>query len=283
VFQFYKLTFLGYIFPSIINRKPFFPVARNQGCILELLGDVFMTAKAIFELNAEVRHDMGKGASRRLRRTQDKVPAIIYGGSKAPLAVMLDQKKVMHALEHEAFYSHLLTLHIDGKKEQVVLKALQRHHIKKAVNHIDFLRVSASDHINMHVPLHFLNEAECPGVKAGGIVSHRLIEVELRCLATRIPEYIEVDLAKMALDQTLHLSQLKLPAGVEVVALSHGHKENDAAVVSVHLPRRIEEEPSVVAEIAETEVLPKGKEANAAADLNAPAASKDDKEKGKGK
>jgi len=251
-----------------------------------------MTAKPIFELNAELRHDMGKGASRRLRRTQDKVPAIIYGGGKAPLAIMLDQKKVMHALEHEAFYSHLLTLHIDGKKEQAVLKALQRHHIKKAVNHIDFLRVSASDHINMHVPLHFLNEAECPGVKAGGIVSHRLIEVELRCLATRIPEYIEVDLSKMALDQTLHLSQLKLPAGVEVVALTHGHKEHDSAVVSVHLPRRIEEEPSVVVAAVETEVLPKGKEANAAADLNAPAAatsapsstaSKDNKEKGKGK
>jgi large subunit ribosomal protein L25 len=219
-----------------------------------------MTAKATFELNAELRHDMGKGASRRLRREQDKVPAIIYGGDKAPAAIMLDQKKMMHALAHEAFYSHLLTLNIGDKKELVVLKALQRHHIKKAVNHIDFLRVNPNDHINMHVPLHFLNETNCPGVKAGGVMSHRLIDVEVRCLASCIPEYIEVDLAKMVLDQTLHLSELKLPNGVEIVALTHGHKENDAAVASVHLPRRIEDEPSVVTAPVETKVLPKGKE-----------------------
>ena len=221
-----------------------------------------MTAKAIFELDAELRHDMGKGASRRLRRMQDKVPAIIYGGDKAPVAIMCDQKKVMHALAHEAFYSHLLTLNIEGKKEQAVLKALQRHPTKKAVNHIDFLRVNANDYLNIHVPLHFLNEASCPGVKAGGAVSHRMIDVEVRCLASRIPEYIEIDLSQMVLDQTLHLSELKLPAGVEIAALTHGHTENDAAVVSIHLPRRgVEEETSVTAASKETEVLPKGKEA----------------------
>ncbi len=249
-----------------------------------------MTAKAIFELNAELRHDQGKGASRRLRRAQNKVPAILYGGNEAPLAITLDHKKVLHALENQAFYSHVLTLNIAGHKQQAVLKDLQRHHFKKAIFHMDFQRVKATDHIQMHVPLHFLGEANCPGVKAGGIVSHRLIDVEIRCLTSALPEYIEVDLSKMALDQTLHLSNLKLPKGVELVAFSHGHApEHDYAVASIHLPRRsIEEEPATTVEEAKvTEVLPKGKEANVTnpapvVPTTSPTTNKD-KEKGKGK
>jgi large subunit ribosomal protein L25 len=241
-----------------------------------------MTAKAIFELNAEMRHDQGKGASRRLRRTQDKVPAILYGGNEAPLAIVLDQKKVLHALENQAFYSHILTLNIGGKKQQAVLKDLQRHHFKKSIFHMDFQRVKATDHIHMHIPLHFLGEANCPGVKAGGIVNHRLIDVEVRCLASSLPEYIEVDLSKMGLDQTLHLSHLKLPKGVELVALSHGHgPEHDHTVVSIHLPRRANEEETAITatEATVTEVLPKGKEANTANN----ASTTTPKEKGKGK
>jgi large subunit ribosomal protein L25 len=176
---------------------------------------------------------------------------------------------MMHALENDAFYSHLLTINIDGKKQQAVLKDLQRHHFKKALHHADFLRVNATDEINMHVPLHFKNEATCPGVKAGGVVSHRQIDVEIRCLANNIPEYIEVDLAHLEMDHSIHLSELKLPKGVSIVALSHGHSENDVAIVSVHLPRRAEEEPTAPT-TAETEVAPKGKEAA------------ESKEKGKG-
>src|SRR4051812_7569068 len=129
-----------------------------------------MTTKAIFELNAEVRHEQGKGASRRLRRTQDQVPAILYGGKEPPQNIALDQKKVMHALENPAFFSHILGLNIAGKKQQAVLKDVQRHPFKKALLHLDFQRVSASDHIHMHVPLRFEGDANCPGVKAGGLV-----------------------------------------------------------------------------------------------------------------
>ncbi len=234
-----------------------------------------MTAKAIFEFTAELRHDQGKGASRRLRRMQDKIPAIIYGGGLPPVAITLDHKKMMHALENQAFYSHILTLDIAGQKQQAVLKDLQRHHFKKAIFHMDFLRVSATDKITMHVPLHFVGEANCPGVKAGGIVSHRLIDIEIRCLASSLPEFIEVDLSKAALDDSIHLSQLKLPKGVEIVALTHGHEaDHDHAVVSIHLPRKGEAE-AAPSEAKVTEVALKGKEANPA--------TAGSKEKGKGK
>lgn len=204
-----------------------------------------MSANAIFELTAEPRGEQrGKGANRRLRRLEDKIPAILYGGNQAPLPLVLDHKKVLHALEHEAFYSHLLTLHIGTKKEQVLLKALQRHHHKNSVLHMDFQRVKSTDKINVRVPLHFINEAQSPGVKAGGIVSHRMIDVEVRCQANALPEFINVDLAEIALDQTVHLSDLKLPKGSEVVALIRHEKgsDHDHAVVSVHLPRRAVEE-----------------------------------------
>lgn len=252
-----------------------------------------MTAKAIFELTAELRDDQGKGASRRLRRVENKIPAILYGGGEKPEAITLDHKKLMHALENQAFYTHLLTLNIAGKKQQAILKDLQRHHFKKAIFHADFLRVKATDYINMHVPLHFIGEANCPGVKAGGIISHLLMDIEIRCMASNIPEFIEVDLSNTALDQILHLSDLKMPKGVEVVALSHGQAaQHDYAVVSVHLPRRpAEEETSAGAtESKVTEVMPKGKEANpatagtaTAAKTPAPTANKESKEKGKGK
>lgn len=248
-----------------------------------------MTAKAIFELNAELRHDQGKGASRRLRRLQDQVPAILYGGSEAPVLISLDLKKVMHALDNPAFFSHILTLNITGKKQQAVLKDVQRHPFKKAVLHMDFQRVKAGDHIHMHVPLRFVGDEKCPGVKEGGIVSHRLIEVEVRCKANALPESIEVDISKMKLDDTLHLSDLKIPKGVELVALSHGHgPEHNYSVVSIHLPRILEDAPAEAAEDAVTEVIPKGKEATTGTGTGStpstPTASSTDKPKeGKGK
>lgn len=242
-----------------------------------------MTANA-FELMAEVRHDMGKGASRRLRRLQDKVPGILYGGGEDPLPLAFDHKKLLHTLENQVVYSHILILNISGKKQQVILKDLQRHHFKKAIFHLDLLRVKATDHITMHVPLHFVGEAKCPGVKAGGVVSHRLMDVEVRCLASQLPESIEVDLSEMGLDQILHLSQLKLPKGVELVALAHGQgPEHDHAVVSIHTPRAIEES-TPTAEPQETEVPAKGKEKESkAAEKSNMGASASHQEKNKGK
>lgn len=202
-----------------------------------------MGTQASFELTAEARSESrGKAASRRLRRLENRIPGIVYGGDKEPLAITLDHKKLMHALENQAFYSHLLTLHVGKQKEQVILKSLQRHHYKKGVLHIDFQRVKSTDKIAVKVPLRFLNEDKCPGVKAGGIVSHRLIDVEIRCTANSLPDHLDVDLSELVLDQTLHLSELKLPKGAEIVALAHGQgPDHDHGVVSVHLPRRAEE------------------------------------------
>lgn len=240
-----------------------------------------MTKRA-FELQAELRHEQGKGASRRLRRMQDKIPAIIYGGGQPPVAIMLDHKKMLHALEHEAFYSQLLVIHIDNKPQQVILKDLQRHHFKKALLHADFLRVSDTDKINMHIPLHFIGEANCKAVKSGAIVSHRMIEVEVRCLASKIPSFIEVDVSQMTLNQTLHLSDLKLPAGVELNALLHGHaEEHNHAVVSIHAPHvsKDAEEADTNSDAAEVETAPKGKAVAAKSADN----TKTSKEQPKGK
>ncbi len=250
-----------------------------------------MTAKS-FELNAELRLDQGKGASRRLRRTQDKIPAILYGGDEDPISIMLDHKKLMHALENDAFYSHILTLNIEGKKQKAVLKDLQRHHYKKAIFHADFLRISAKHPITMHVPLHFIGEAENQAIINGAIISHRLNSLEIRCLPGDLPESISVDVSNLKLDESIHLTQLKIPKGVELLALAHGQDpDHDHAVVSIHLPRTEIEPEVVVEETVETEVLPKGKEATgttptakAESSETAPDESAHhDKEKSKGK
>jgi large subunit ribosomal protein L25 len=200
----------------------------------------------VFELTAEKRADIGKGASRRLRRLDDKVPAIIYGGDKAPEAIVLEHRKVLKALENEAFYSHVLTINVDGKAEKAVLKDVQRHAYKPKVLHMDFQRVSAKTKLHMHVPLHFINEEIAPGVKlSGGIVNHLLTEVEVVCLPTNLPEYIEVNLANLDLNQTVHLSELKLPKGVELVALTHDH---DLSVANIQLPRAVVAEAASEAE-----------------------------------
>jgi len=194
-----------------------------------------------FELNASVRHDLGKGASRRLRR-ENKVPAVIYGGGGEPTPLVLEHNKVMHSLEREAFYSHILTINIDGKAEKAVLKDLQRHPFKSAVLHLDLQRVSEMEKLRMHVPLHFTGEDVAPGVKqSGGVVSHLINDVEIDCLPRDLPEFILVDVSSLQLNDTLHLSDLKLPAGVELVQLHHG-PEHDLPVVSIHLPRGAKED-----------------------------------------
>jgi large subunit ribosomal protein L25 len=195
-----------------------------------------------FQLNAMVRNDMGKGASRRLRREAKLVPAIIYGGDKAPENISIAENELKQALQNEAFYSHIITLTVDGKGQDVILKDLQRHPAKSHVVHADFLRVSKTQALHTKVPLHFINEDICPGVKlGGGIVSHNMTELEISCLPADLPEYIEVDVAEIELGGVLHISDIKLPAGVESVELSHG-EEHDQPIFTVNKPKRAAEE-----------------------------------------
>ena len=196
-----------------------------------------------FALNAEVRSDLGKGASRRLRRNVSMVPAVIYGGEKAPASISLLAKDLAKLLENEAAFSHVLTLDVAGTKESVLIKALQRHPAKGFVLHADFVRVVAGQKLSAHVPLHFINEATAVGVKQqGGEISHTISEVEVSCLPKDLPEFIEVDMAAVEVGQTVHMSDLKLPKGVELVALAHG---NDLAVSNIHASRvKAEDEES---------------------------------------
>ncbi len=188
--------------------------------------------KETFELNAEVRTDAGKGASRRLRR-QGRVPAILYGGGEAPQALSLAHNELLLHLENEAFYSHILKVNFDGKSVDAVLRDVQRHPARPIVMHIDLMRVAGSDRIRMHVPLHFLNEDTCVGVKQhGGTVSHLMTDVEILCAARDLPEYIEVDLANLDVGESVHLSDLNLPEGAEIPALALG-PEHDLAVVAI--------------------------------------------------
>jgi large subunit ribosomal protein L25 len=214
-----------------------------------------------FELDAAVRIDIGKGASRRLRHA-NKVPAIIYGAGQAPVSLTLDHNKVSHALSHESFYSHILNLKIDSQGEQVILKAVQRDPAHPRINHIDFLRVRADQKLTMHVPLHFIGDEEAPGLGEGGVVYHAISDVEISCLPANLPEFIEVHTSAMKLDETLHLSDLKLPEGVELLAFSHGVEGHDLPVVSIHKPRIIEEEV-VEAPAAEGEAADAAKTAEA--------------------
>ncbi len=193
----------------------------------------------LFNLAVATRNDFGKAASRRSRRIEDVVPAIIYGGKEQPHPIFLSHNLVIRALENEAFFSHILTLNIDGKKnEKVIVKAIQRHPGRPKILHMDFLRVDPNVQLTMTVPLHFINAEKPPGVLAGGVVNHHLNELEIRCLPNDLPEFIEVDLANLDLDEIIHLSQIKAPKGVELVLLDHGTDQaHDHAVVSIHIPR----------------------------------------------
>ena len=191
-------------------------------------------------LNAQARSDLGKGASRRLRRNADLVPAVVYGGDKAPQSISLVAKELAKALENEATFSSVISLTIDGKAEDVIIKALQRHPAKSFVLHADFIRVVAGQKMTAQVPLHFMNQETSVGVKQqGGEISHVISEVEVSCEAKNLPEFIEVDLANVEVGQIVHLSDLKLPKGVELVALAHG---NNLAVANIHASRVEKEE-----------------------------------------
>lgn len=231
-----------------------------------------------FELNAEPRTESGRGASRRLRRT-GKVPGILYGAKQEASAISLDHDDVAHHLEHEAFYSHILTLKIGEEKQRVVLKDLQRHPYKPRILHIDLLRVSETEKLTMRIPLHFTNEDKCIGVKqGGGVVSHIMTELEVTCLPKHLPEFIEINLAEVNLGVTIHISDLKLPEGVESYALTHGG-DPSAPVVSVHIPKIIVEEEPIAEAAVTAEVTPEAAAAAAATATAVPAGKdKDAKE-----
>ena len=192
-----------------------------------------------FELNAEPRSDMGKGASRRLRHA-GKVPAIMYGGDKDPEALTLSHNEVLRNLEHEAFYSHILTVKSGGSETQAILRDLQRHPSKAIILHMDLQRVSATEKLKTQVPVHVLGEEAAVGVKAGGLVSHDLTEVAVECLPKDLPEFIEVDISELGVGESIHLSALSVPEGVTLTELARG-EDHDISVVSIHAKRVVEE------------------------------------------
>ena len=210
-------------------------------------------------LNASLREGQGKGASRRLRHAK-QLPAIIYGSGKDPVSIALFQKDIQHKLPDESFYSQVLSLNIDGKAEDVLIRDIQHHPFKLEVMHMDFVRVDANEPVHIHSQLHFTGEDVSPGVKTeDGVISHVIIEVELECLPKNIPEFIEVDLSEMHVGDVIHLSDLKMPAGVEVLALKHGD-DNDSVVASMHVRKVVEEvsDEAPIAPVSEEDAAEEG-------------------------
>jgi len=193
----------------------------------------------VFEFVAEARSATGSIAAKAVRR-QGKVPAVIYGGESAPEMLVLDHNDIVKHLAHEAVYSHVLDIKIGGKTEKAVLKHIQRHPAKPVILHMDFLRVDDTHKLKVHVPLHFTNEDVSVGVKKGGVVNHSMADVEVLCLSSALPEYIEVDLSALDIGAVLHLSDLVLPSGIEIAALQHG-AEHDYPVVQIVKARGSEE------------------------------------------
>lgn len=223
-------------------------------------------------INVETRKDEGKGASRRLRRA-GFVPAIVYGGELKPVSIKIEHKDVWHASQNEWFYSSILDLSLGGDVQRVLLRDMQRHPFKQLVLHLDFQRVNENEAIRVRVPLHFLNQEASPAGKTSGIViMHELTDIEIACLPKNLPEYVEIDLSDLKPGDIVHLSELKLPEGVEIPELRFG-KEHDHAVVVAKEIREEAEAASVAVE---------GEAAAAAATPAAPAkaaapAKKDEK------
>jgi len=191
-----------------------------------------------FDLIAELRKDQGKGASRRLRR-EKKVPAIIYGAGRPPRSLAFDHNKVLLELENESFYSSILNIKVGENSQAAILKDLQRHPARNQVMHMDFQRIVEDEEIRMNVPLHFIGEDVAPGVKTGGgSVSHLMTDVEVVCLPRYLPEYIDIDVSALELDEMLSMSDIQLPEGVEIPALAQG-PEADRPVVSIHIIKEV--------------------------------------------
>ena len=195
-----------------------------------------------FTLSAEVRSDYGKGASRRLRKT-NKFPGIIYGGKGNPTPISLDHNEMLNSFQHEAFFSHILTLKVDGSEEKAIIKDIQRHPYKQRILHMDFQRVRMDEAISVRVPLHYLNEEACVGVKTdGGALNRVETDIGVSCLPGDLPEYIEVDVLELKLGDSLHLSDVKLPDGVTSTDYTEGDEDSDRTIVTVFQPRAAVEE-----------------------------------------
>lgn len=202
------------------------------------------------QINVHKRDDEGKGASRRLRRA-GFVPAIVYGGELKPVSIQIEHKDVWHASQNEWFYSSILDLSLNGDVQKVLLRDMQRHPFKQLVLHLDFQRVNENEAIRVRVPLHFLNQEVSPAGKTSGIViTHELNEIEISCLPRDLPEYIEVDLAELKIDDIIHLSEIKLPAGVEIPELRLGKEHDHAIVVAKEVREEAEEAPAAEGDAA---------------------------------
>ncbi len=191
-----------------------------------------------FQVNAQLRTETGKGAMRRMRRAGE-VPAVIYGAGKDPQNLRLKYNEISRSLDYDAFYSHILTVNVEGKKAQAVLKALQRDPASSRVTHADFLRVKSGEQLTMRVPLHFANEEDSVGQRAGGVISHLETDVEISCLPKDLPEYIVADMLEVGIGDTIHLSDLKLPEGV-VLTANLDEPENDSSLVSVQMAQDLD-------------------------------------------
>jgi len=197
---------------------------------------------SVITLVATSRTDLGKGASRRLRHT-DQTPGVVYGAGKDPVSLTFEHKELMKVEGIEAFYSSVLSLEIDGVAEQVLLKDIQRHAFKERIQHLDLLRVDATQAITTTVPLHYLNEETAEAVKNGGVVAHLANELEVTCLPADLPAFIEVDIANVEIGQTVHISDVALPKGVESVELNKG-EEHDLPLLAITVKKAaaVEEE-----------------------------------------
>jgi len=198
--------------------------------------------KKTFTIKAAARNDLGKGASRRLRRTQ-QVPGVVYGANQAPASIMIEHNQLLRLLENESFYTQIIELNTDDKKEYVLLRDLQRHHYKPRIMHIDLQRVNENEKVVVNIPLHFSGAELCPAIKlSGGLITRLMQDIEVSCLPKDLPEFINIDLSKLEINQTIHLSDLVLDSGVEFVSLAHGE---DKPVATAYMLRAADEAATV--------------------------------------
>ena len=231
-----------------------------------------------YQVGADSRHEQGKGASRRLRRA-GKVPAVLYGGQGGPRNITLDHQQLLTLIDKEKFYSSIIHVNVDAQPQPAIVRDVQMHPARNAVVHVDLQRVVEGEKLRIHLPIHFKGEAAAPGVKTqGGIVSHLMQDVEISALPQDLPEFLELDLSAMNLNETRYLGDIPLPAGVTIPELAH----RNPPVVSVHSPRAAEPEPEAVA-AAEGAVAAAAAATTAAAPAAGEAPKKEEVKKEEGK
>ena len=231
------------------------------------------------EINAKERKSKGTGASRRLRH-EGSTPGILYGGVKDAISLEIDTKELFMQFRHEAFHASILTLNLEGKKESVILRDFQMHPVRNNIQHIDFQRINENEKISVKVPFHFINEETAPGVKIeGGLVSHIMTEIDISCLPKDLPQYIEVDLGELAMGESIHLSEVTVPDGVELTSLTD---ENDPAITSISKPKVVVEEEIVTEASEEGEEGEEGEGSESSDDSGSDAGEGKSDEEGRG-